>query len=129
MERDGGKAYQTERFRCKKNCARMVSFCQSVEERKRMRVKVKTFSVIRDVLGKDVVEIDVDNPATVSEVFRVLLRTYGEPFREKIWDPETGEIAPFLIRLNDEMISSKHDIHQQIKEGDELAIIFPIGGG
>lgn len=94
-----------------------------------MRVKVKTFSVIRDVLGKDVVEIDVDNPATVSEVFRVLLRIYGEPFREKIWDPETGEIAPFLIRLNDEMISSKHDIHQQIKEGDELAIIFPIGGG
>ncbi|OGP93440.1 MAG: hypothetical protein A2156_00925 [Deltaproteobacteria bacterium RBG_16_48_10] len=93
------------------------------------RVKVKTFSVIRDVLGADVVEIAVSDPATVSEVFNALLRKYGEPFREKIWDPETGEMAPFLMRLNDEMISSKYDMNKQIKNGDEIAVIFPVGGG
>jgi len=100
-----------------------------VERRNMTMVKVKTFSVIRDVLGAEVVEIAVGDPTTVSEVFNALLRKYGEPFREKIWDPETGEISPFLMRLNDEMISSKYDMNKQIKDGDEIAIIFPVGGG
>jgi MoaD family protein len=93
------------------------------------RVKVKTFSVIRDVLGADVVEIDVNPPETVGEIFKVLMRQYGEPFKEKIWDRTTGEMAPFLIRLNDEMISSTFDMNKPIKDGDEIAVIFPVGGG
>jgi MoaD family protein len=93
------------------------------------RVKVKTFSVIRDVLGSDIVEIDVDEPETVRGLFTALLRKYGQPFKEKIWDPNTGEMAPFLIRLNDTVISSTLDIDRKIRDGDEIAVIFPIGGG
>lgn len=93
------------------------------------KVKVKTFSVIRDVLGADVVEISVENPETVSGLFEALLRLYGQPFRDKIWDPNTGEIAPFLIKLNETIIRSTADMDQKIKDGDEIAIIFPIGGG
>jgi MoaD family protein len=93
------------------------------------RVKVKTFSVIRDVLGSDIVEIDVDEPETVGGLFTALLRKYGQSFKEKIWDPNTGEMAPFLIRLNDTVISSTLDIDKEIKDGDEIAVIFPIGGG
>ena len=93
------------------------------------KVRVKTFSVIRDVLGSDVVEIAVDKPETVGGLFDVLLHKYGEPFKEKIWDPNTGEIAAFLIRLNDEMIRSTTDMAKEIKDGDKIALIFPIGGG
>ena len=93
------------------------------------RVKVKTFSVIREVLGADVVEVEVGLPATVDSVFRALLQNYGEPLKERIWDPEAGEMAPFLMRLNDEIIRSKFDLDRPIKDGDEIAIIFPIGGG
>lgn len=93
------------------------------------RVKVKTFSVIRDVLGADVVEVEVGLPATVDSVFNALLKKYGESLKEKIWDPETGEMAPFLIRLNEEIITSKFDLDRPIKDGDEISLIFPIGGG
>jgi MoaD family protein len=93
------------------------------------RVSVKTFSVVRDVLGSDVVEVEVDKPKTVGGVFDVLLRKYGEPFKEMIWDPNTGEMTPFLIRLNDEMIRSTSDMGREIKDGDKIALIFPLGGG
>jgi MoaD family protein len=93
------------------------------------KVKVKSFSVIRDVLGSDVVEIEVNEPETVGGLFDELVRQYGQPFKNKIWDPNTGQMAPFLIKLNDSIISSTSDIDHKIQSGDEIAIIFPIGGG
>ena len=93
------------------------------------RVSVKTFSVIRDAIGSDVIEIEVDKPETVGELFNALLRKYGEPFKEKIWDPNTGEISPFLIRLNDDIIRSTADMDKEIKDGDKIALIIPVGGG
>ncbi len=93
------------------------------------RVKVKSFSVIRDVLGSDVVEIEVNKPETVGGLFDELVRQYGQPFKNKIWDPNTGQMAPFLIKLNNSIISSTSDIDHKIQSGDEIAIIFPIGGG
>lgn len=92
-------------------------------------VKVKSFSVIRDVLGSEVVEIDVNEPETVGGLFEELVRRYGQAFKEKIWDPNTGQIAPFLIKLNESLIRSTSDMDYKIRNGDEIAIIFPIGGG
>ena len=93
------------------------------------RVKVKTFSVIRDVLGSDVVEIEVDDPATIGGLFDTLYCQYGQAFKQKVWDPNTGKIAPFSIKLNETIINSTSDMDAKIKNGDEIALIFPIGGG
>jgi len=42
-------------------------------------VRVKGFSVIRDVLGAAEVEIEVGRPETVKATLDALLQTYGEP--------------------------------------------------
>jgi MoaD family protein len=94
-----------------------------------VRVKVKSFSVIRDVLGAEVIEIEVKKRQNIGGLFDELLRRYGQAFKEKIWDPNTGQIAPFLIKLNESLIRSTSDMDHKIKNGDEIAIIFPIGGG
>jgi len=38
-------------------------------------------------------------------------------------------MAPFLIKLNESLIRSTSDMDYKIRTGDEVAIIFPIGGG
>jgi molybdopterin converting factor small subunit len=92
-------------------------------------VKVRGFTVIRDVFGADVVDVEVPAPRTIGALLEALLRQFGEPLKEKLWDPEAGELTPFLIRLNDEIISSTLDRDKPVISGDEIAIIFPIGGG
>ena len=93
------------------------------------KVRVRSFTVIRDVLGAAVVDAEVPQPETVKGVFDTLLREYGGPLKEKLCDPNTGEMVPFPIRLNDEIISSTLDKDREVKSGDEITIIFPVGGG
>ncbi len=85
--------------------------------------------MIRDVLGAAAVEVEVAPPETVKGVFDALLREHGRPLAEKICDPNTGELTPFPIRLNDEIISSILDGDRPIESGDEVTIISPVGGG
>ncbi len=92
------------------------------------KVKVRGFTVVRDALGASVVEVDVAPPETVRSAFDSLLKKYG-PLREVLLDPATGEMAPFLLVLNEEAISSTFDMDRPVKDGDEIVIIFPIGGG
>ncbi|MHB1006713.1 MAG: MoaD/ThiS family protein [Chloroflexota bacterium] len=99
------------------------------EETSGATVKVRSFTVLRDVFGADVIEVDVASPRTVQGVFDALFAKYDGALRAVIWDPESGQMTPFLIRLNDEIISSTFDMHRPVRSGDEIAIIFPIGGG
>ncbi len=92
-------------------------------------VRVKGFSVVRDVLGASTVEVEVGAPQTVRAALEALLARYGPPLREVLVDPATGDLTPFLIVHNGESISSTLDRDRPVQSGDELAIIFPIGGG
>jgi MoaD family protein len=93
------------------------------------KVSIKGFSVIRDVLGATEIELEVDHPENVKGTLDALLRKYGEPLKKVIVDPATQELTPFLLVLNGEAISSTLDADRPVKTGDELTIIFPIGGG
>ena len=93
------------------------------------KVRVRGFTVVRDIFGAGAVEVEVGHPATVKGVLDTLLKQYGGPLKKIICDPRTGEITPFPIRHVDEIISSTLDGAKPVKSGDEIAIIFPIGGG
>ena len=92
-------------------------------------VKVKGFSVVRDVFGANTVTVDVGPPETVKEALAALLEKFGEPLKKVLVEPDTGELTPFLLVLNGEAISSTLDTSRSVKTGDEITLIFPIGGG
>lgn len=92
-------------------------------------IGVKGFSVVRDVFGANLVEVEVGPPETVKAALAALLDKFGEPLRKVLVDPETGEMTPLLLVLNGEAISSTLDVDRPVKTGDELTLIFPIGGG
>ena len=93
------------------------------------KVKVRTFSVIRDVLGAEVVEVEVGEPATVEALFSTLVGRYGEKFKDLLWDRNTGKMEPFLLVHNGAMLRSTVDMGSKLNNGDEIAIMFPVGGG
>ena len=96
-------------------------------------VKLKSFSVIRDVIGSDVVDVEIDSPATVKNLFDTLFEKYGEPLKKLFFvrgvNGLSGDMVAFPMRLNDEGITSTRDMNRTLKDGDQIAIIFPIGGG
>ncbi len=92
-------------------------------------VKVKGFSVIRDVFGASVVEVDVGPPETLKATLAALLDKFGEPLRKVLVEPDTGELTPFLVVVNGEAMSSTLDVDKPVRTGDEITLIFPIGGG
>ncbi len=92
-------------------------------------VTVKGFSVVRDVFGANTVTVDVGPPETVKETLAALLTKFGEPLKKVLVEPDTGELTPLLLVLNGEAISSTLDVDRPVRSGDELTLIFPIGGG
>jgi MoaD family protein len=92
-------------------------------------IKVKGFSVVRDAFGASTVEVDVGPPETVKATLAALLKKFGEPLKKVLVEPDTGELTPLLLVLNGEAISSTLDVDKPVKTGDELTLIFPIGGG
>lgn len=93
------------------------------------KVRVKGFSVVRDVFGASVIELDVPAPETLGTALEALLARYGRRLRDVLVDPETSEMTPFLLVHNGESVSSTLDRDRPIESGDELVMIFPIGGG
>ncbi len=92
-------------------------------------VRVKAFSVLRDVLGAGAVEVEVGPAETVQGLFDAMFAKYGKPLSDVLVDPETGEMTPFMLVVNGEAVSSTLDRERRVKTGDEITIIFPIGGG
>jgi MoaD family protein len=91
--------------------------------------KVKSFSVVRDVLGAEVVDVELGEAGTLGSLLDSLAARYGAGLKRLLWDGETGRIEPFLVIVNGVALRSTADLDRKIEDSSEVAIMFPVGGG
>jgi molybdopterin synthase sulfur carrier subunit len=97
-----------------------------------LKVSVRFFTSLREITGKkeETVEFSEGEKVTVDKVLTTLSRHYGKGFTEYVYDPKTNETRGFLqFLVNGKSTSSPNGPRAELKDGDVLAILPPVGGG
>lgn len=94
-----------------------------------MNVEVKFFTSLREITGKKVDEIQLQNTITVDELLTLLSEKYGKNFREYIYNKK-GDVQGFLsVLVNGKNINIMQGFDTKLQENDVVAILPPVGGG
>ena len=94
-----------------------------------MRVKVKYFASLREVLGIGEEEYEVDEGTKLIDLLLNRIperhRYAAEIWRERIRGLLKGEAAGYIVIVNGDR--ARPD--QELKDGDLVAVLPPVGGG
>ena len=94
-----------------------------------MKVEVKFFTSLREITGKKVDEIQLQNTITVDELLTLLSEKYGKNFREYIYNKK-GDVQGFLsVLVNGKNINIMQGFDTKLQENDVVAILPPVSGG
>lgn len=94
-----------------------------------MRIIVRAFATIRELLGTGYTEILLEDGSDVRTLLKTLTEKFGEAFRNQILASEE-KLAPYVkILVNGRDIEYLSGIRTKLKDGDEVAIIPPVAGG
>ena len=97
-----------------------------------MKVSVRFFTSLREIIGKkeETLEFSDDEKVTVDTVLQMLSRQYAIGFVDYVYDAETHEVKGFLqFLINGTSSSTMKGLQTELKDGDVLAILPPVGGG
>ena len=97
-----------------------------------MQVSVRFFTSLREIVNKkeEILKFPKGEKVNVDNVLKTLRHRYGERFVEYVYDCETGEVKGFLqFLVNGKSASTLNGLRTELKDGDVLAILPPVGGG
>jgi MoaD family protein len=94
-----------------------------------MRVTVKFFTALREIVGKREEELEFSRGTTVKELLKHLSESYGQPFKEYIYSEKGRAKSHLQFLINGKSIATLKGFETKLKDGDKIAIIPPIGGG
>lgn len=94
-----------------------------------VEVKVKFFTTLREIVGKKEEQIELSRSVTVEALLRQLSKTYGKEFEDYVYD-ELGNVRGHLqFLVNGNSVTALQGFKTKLREGDQLAILPPVGGG
>ena len=97
-----------------------------------MEVKVRFFTSLREIANKreETLTFQGSERVTVDAALKKLSEKYGTPFTEYVYDGKTGQPKGFLqFLVNGNSTSTLNGLETELKDGDMLAILPPVGGG
>ena len=80
-----------------------------------MNISILAFGIAKDILGKNMLQIEVSEQPTAAELKQHLISKY----------PEFEKLASLALAINTEYAEDS----QLINDGDEVVIIPPVSGG
>ena len=97
-----------------------------------MQVTVRFFTSLRELVGRkeETVVFSEDEKVTVNMVLKKLTKKFGKPFVEYVYDNKTGGLKSNLqLLVNGKSASTLSGLQTELRAGDVLAILPPVGGG
>ncbi|MEM4280920.1 MAG: MoaD family protein [Candidatus Caldarchaeum sp.] len=92
-----------------------------------MKIKTKYFAFMREKLGRDSEEFELNEGATVQDFIEVFKAKYAEKLSGLF---EAGSLKTgFALALNDENLDRLRWRQTRLQEGDVVVILPPIAGG
>jgi len=94
-----------------------------------IKVTVRFFTTLREITGRKEEQVGFSKVLTVNSLLRQLSRKYGKKFDDYMFD-ELGDVQSHLqILVNGQSVTTMHGLKTRLKEGDQVAILPPVGGG
>ena len=97
-----------------------------------MYVSVRFFTSLREITSKreETLNFPENQKVTVDKVLKTLAKQYGKAFVEYVYDSITGQPKNFLqFLVNGTSTTTLNGLETELKDGDVLAILPPVGGG
>ena len=98
----------------------------------KLRVSVRFFTSLREIVKKkeETLEFPDDKKVTVDRVLETLSQRNSKDFVDYVYDVKTHEVKGFLqFLINGKSASAIKGLQTELKDGDVLAILPPVGGG
>ena len=94
-----------------------------------LKVTVKFFTTLREITGKKEEQVEFSKAATVASLLKQLSKKYGKEFSDYVYD-ELGDVRGHLqILINGRSITTMQGFKTKLNNGDQIAILPPVGGG
>ena len=92
-------------------------------------VKISFLSLLKDRIGVKELNMDLEDNATLNDVFSKLFEKFGENIKT-VLIKQTGELNDHVvIMLNEKNIRSLDDLNTKIHNKDEITLLPAIAGG
>jgi molybdopterin synthase sulfur carrier subunit len=98
-------------------------------EKSKIKITVKFFTTLREIVGKKEEQIEFSRLITVEALLKQLSKNYGKEFVDYVFD-ELGNVRGHLqFLVNGKSITTMQGFKTKLDNGDQIAILPPVGGG
>lgn len=95
-----------------------------------MNITVKFFASLREITGKKDEVFSLNNGLLVEDLIKILIDKYGPEFKYYIYDEEKKSLKQDIqFLINGRNVFTLNGLKTKLKDGDQIAILPPVGGG
>lgn len=95
-----------------------------------LKIKVRYFTTLRELARTREEEMEMENGTLLSDLLEKIVLKYGEAAFNYLYDRKSGIIDPSIqFLVNGVSIRNLQGIRTELRDGNVVAIIPPIGGG